>query len=172
MQASRPGGLPGRDASNWQASYWPSGEADGDGDGDSSAAGELFFEGEGDSSDVAAFFFVDELLVLLPVFLVPVDVVDFLVVALEACVVVAAVSSLCAHETTNAAPASTAINPRTNFFIDNRYLRVRRLRLFDSLPDGKSFVQPFCKSNYCSFADAPEPTNPCVARFCRSIKWR
>ena len=109
--------------------YWPSGEADGDADGDSSAAGELFFEGEGDASE-DAFFFVDELELLLvvpPVFLVPVEVVDFLVVALEAWVVVAAVSSLCAHETTNAAPASTAMNPRTNFFIVNRYLRVRRL---------------------------------------------
>ena len=115
---------------------------DGDGEGDSSDDGELFFDGEGDASDVDAFFFVDELELVVPlVFLVPVEVVDFLVAAVEACVVVAAVSSLCAHETINAAPASTEIKPSTNFFISVRYFRVRRVRLFDSLPDGKSFVQ-------------------------------
>lgn len=98
---------------------------DGDGEGDSSDDGELFFEGEGDASEVDAFFFVDELEVVAPVvFLVPVEVVDFLVVAVEAWVVVAAVSSLCAHETTNAAPANTAMKPRTNFFIVVRYFRV------------------------------------------------
>src|SRR5207237_702617 len=86
---------------------------DGDGEGDSSDDGELFFDGEGDASDVDAFFFVDELELVAPVlFLLPVEAVDFLVVAVEACVVVAAVSSLCAHETTNAAPASTAMKPR------------------------------------------------------------
>ena len=134
---------------------------DGDGEGDSSDDGELFFDGEGDASEVDAFFFVDELELVAPVlFLLPVEAVDFLVVAVEACVVVAAVSSLCAHETTNAAPASTVMNPRTNFFIVNRYLRVRRLRLFDSLPDGKSFVQPLCKSNHSPFSDACGQANP------------
>jgi hypothetical protein len=52
-----------------------------------------------------------------PAFLVVLEVVDFLVVAVEAAVVVDAVSSLCAHETTSAVPATTAVNPRTNFFI-------------------------------------------------------
>ena len=91
--------------------------SDGEGDGLSSL---LFFEGEGDASEVEAFFFVDELELLLvvpPAFLALVEVVDFLVVAVEAWVVVDAVSSLCAHETTSAVPASTAVNPRTNFFI-------------------------------------------------------
>lgn len=118
-----------------QTAYWPSGEADGDGEAASSAAGDgdgdvsLFFAGEGDASEVDAFFFagageLEVVLVVPPVFLVVLEVVDFLVVAVEPCAVVAAVSSLCAHETTNAAPARTVMNPSTNFFIFNRYFRV------------------------------------------------
>ena len=133
----------------------PQGVADGEGDSevdDELSDGEadelsslLFFEGEGEASELEAFFLLDELEVLLvapPAFLV-LEVVDFLVVAAveEACVVVEAVSSLCAHETTNAVPASTAVNPRTNFFIVTGIYRVRRLRLFNSLPNGKSFMQ-------------------------------
>jgi hypothetical protein len=91
------------------------GEAEGDGDGDSS--GELFLEGDGDASVFEVFFFAVEV-ELVPVDFFPVEVVDFLVVAAVECVVVvAAVSSLCAQDTTKAEPARTVINPRTNFFI-------------------------------------------------------
>lgn len=123
--------------SNQQKTYRaePQGVADGEGDSDdelSDGEGDafsslLFFEGEGDASELEAFFFVDELELLLvvpPVFLVVLEVVDFLVVAVEAAVV-DAVSSLCAHETINATPASTAVNPRTNFFIVTGIFRLK-----------------------------------------------
>src|SRR4029077_16265402 len=112
-----------------RAAYWPelSGEADGEADSDGEAASDgeadglssFFFDGEA----VGDAFFVELELVLLvaaPVFLVPVEVVDFLVVAVGECTVVAVVSALCAQEAINATPARTAVNPSMIFFIINR----------------------------------------------------
>ena len=48
--------------------------------------------------------------------------VDVFLAAVVACVVVAVVSSLCAHETTNAVATRTAVKPRMNFFIVNAVL--------------------------------------------------
>jgi hypothetical protein len=134
--------------------YWPEphgdaeGEADSvgddpsDGDADGEDSSVAFFDGEGLGE---AFFVELELVLVLPVDFLPVEEVvvdDFFVVAVAECAVdVATVSSLCAQEVMKATPARTAVSPSTNFFIDNRYFRVRRLRLFNSLPNGKSFVQ-------------------------------
>ena len=56
----------------------------------------------------------------MPDFFPVVDV--FLVDAVVACVVVAVVSSLCAHETTKAAAIAAVVKPRMNFFIVNGIL--------------------------------------------------
>jgi hypothetical protein len=58
-------------------------------------------------------------------FLVPVELADFLVVEVLELVVVEAVSSLCAQETTKAAPAATVINPTMNFFIVAGYFGLK-----------------------------------------------
>jgi hypothetical protein len=93
-------------------------------------------DGEGDASELDAFFFVVEV-ELVPPFDFFVEVVDFLVVAaVLVCVVVAAVSCLCAQETTKAAAARTVMKPKTNFFIV-KVFGLETLRLFNSLRNRK-----------------------------------
>ena len=93
------------------------GDSVGEGDGVSSS---VFFVGEavGEPSFFSPAFFDDaepdvDFLVVAEV---------FLVAAVVECVVVAVVSSLCAHETMKATPISAAVKPRTNFFIVNAML--------------------------------------------------
>lgn len=69
------------------------------------------------------------------------DVDDFLAESVvAACVVVVAVSCWCEQETTKAALAMAVVRPRTNFFIMNRYFRVRKARLFNSFSDRKHLI--------------------------------
>lgn len=79
-----------------------------------------FLEGEGDADVLEDFFLavVEDEVELPPVDFLPVVVdVVFLVVAADECVVVVACSSLCAHETMKAVPATTAVKARSDFFI-------------------------------------------------------
>ena len=97
------------------------GEGDSVGEGDGEASSFAFFAGDslGEASAFVLFFVEDELEVLpSPAFFV-VDVEVFLVAAVDECVVevVAAVSSLCAHDTMKAVAAMTVVNPKTSFFI-------------------------------------------------------
>jgi hypothetical protein len=77
-----------------------------------------------------------------PAFLVVDVAVVFFEVAVVECVVVAAVSCLCAQDATKAVPAMTVTKPRTNFFIMTGFCGLQ-VRVFNSPANRKQLIQLF-----------------------------